>query len=583
MSSNHSSQRFSSALPSLRLASLPFLRFGGGTVIAASLGTNILALAVPLATLQVYDRIIPNASADTLVVFALALFGAFALDAMLRFARAHIANWAGARMEHTLACAAVDRLLQAPIGAVEAASPGTQLERLAAIDPIRQFYADQGPTILIDLPFAVLFLGLIAVIGGTIVAVPVLLLALFGACAWGIGRLLRRALADRNTIEDRRLSFMIETLVGIHTVKSLAAEPLMARRHERLLDSNAVHAYWVNFLSGVSQALGRLFAQLSVLGVVMPGAFLVVESHMTLGALAACTLLCGRALQPLMSAMGLWAHFQTVRIARERLSSVLELEQERAPDLAPMPTIAGAISLDNVTFGFPRAEPLFENAELQVRVGETIAISGPNGCGKSSLLWLMSGILEPSQGAVRIDGVDIRTRDIQSLRRQIAYLPQYGVLFRGTILENLTLFRDGPVVDDALEVVAALGLDEVVARLPRGLDTMVGDSAVASLAGGVRQRLAIARALVGHQPILMFDEANTMLDARSDEQLRQVLAGYRGRKTMILVSYRPSILRLADRAFLIADRRLVPDRTAARPQAKPQGENRVAARPGLVA
>lgn len=195
--------------------------------------------------------------------------------------------------------------------------------------------------------------------------------------------------------------------------------------------------------------------------------------------------------------------------------------------------------------------------DLDVAAGETVAITGANGSGRSTLLGLIAGALRPTAGTVSFDGIDIAERDVRSLRRQIAYLPQDGALFRGTIMENLTLFRDGPIVDEAIRVALTLGLDEAVARLPEGFDTPVGDTTGYALPGGVRQRIAIARGFIGEHRVVLFDEANNTLDADADERLRTVLKEMKGKRTLVLVSYRPSILRLADRVLAIADGRLI--------------------------
>jgi len=537
--------------------SLPLLPSIEWPVLVAALAVNLLALVLPLVTLQVYDRVLPYDAVDTLHALAGMVVVALLLDGGLKAARAYVAGWAGARFEHRMAQISVDRLLSAPVMDIERVPPGEQLERLAAVDPLREFHANQGPAILVDLPFAVLFLGLLWLIGGAIVLVPLVLLGLFAGLALVVGAALRRAAANRATFDERRFSFLIEIFSGIHTIKALALEPAMTRRYERLLDSSAASAQRGAALGGHAQAVGMLFGQLSTAGTVLVGAWFVTQGQLTTGALAACTMLAGRALQPLMKAMGVWTYFQSIRVARDRLRQMLALTAERPADTVAMGRLTGHIRLDGVGFAYPGQAPLFDGVDLEIRPGETIAIVGGNGAGKSSLLGLIGGMLKPTAGRVLHDDVDMLGREVGSLRRQIAYLPQQGALFKGSILQNLTLFRGGAAADDAIRLAAALGLDGAVARQPQGFDTKVAHGAQDALPGGVRQRIAVVRALVGAPPVILFDEANVALDSDSDEKLRALLAGYKGRRTMVLVSYRPSILKLADRVLKIEGGRLV--------------------------
>jgi len=547
-------QADSSGLTGGALPLLPALEW---PVLVAAAAVNLLALALPLVTLQIYDRVLPYAAWDTLHALALMLVVAFLVDGGLKAARAYVAGWAGARFEHRLANATVDRLLAAPVSEIEKVAPGEQLDRLAAVEPLREFHANQGPGILVDLPFAAVFLGLLWLIGGAIVLVPLGLLAVFAALALLIGDALRRAAAGRATLEERRYSFLIEIFSGIHTIKALGFEPMMVRRYERLLDSAAIAAQRNAALGGHAQSLGGLFGQLATAGTVLVGAAMVIGGELTVGGLAACTMLAGRALQPLMKAMGVWTYFQSIRVARDRLNAMLALAPERAAELPAIGALEGRIRLDRVSFAYPGGAPLFDGIDLELGPGETVAIVGGNGTGKSTLLNLIGGTLAPTSGRVLHDGVDVLARNASSLRRQIAHLPQQGALFKGTILQNLTQFRTGAAADDAVRLATALGLDQPIARQPQGFETKVAHGAQDALPGGVRQRIAVIRALVGSPPVILFDEANVALDGDSDEKLRQLLASYKGRRTMVLVSYRPSILKLADRVLKIEGGRLV--------------------------
>ena len=550
-------------------------------VLAAALTLNVLSLGLPIVILQVYDRILPNAALDTLSLLAAGLVAVLLLDALLRTARAYITGWNAARFEHAAACRAVDRILAAEIGRVEREPPGVHLDRLQAIDVLRDFYAGQARLILLDLPFVVLFLGLIWFIAGPLVAVPLVTLALLAVAALLVGRLLKKALAERATLDDRRYSFMIEALGGIQTIKGLAMEALMQRRYERLQESAAAATYRNTFLSNLAQGLGSLLSNLTLVAVASVGATLVIAGELTIGGLAASTLLAGRTVQPLLRALGLWTQFQSIAIARERVNRLFEMAPETAVGQADIGELKGAVEFKGVSFSYEDSgAPLLDRVDLKIAPGEVIGISGHTGSGKTSLLMLMMNALKPAHGQVLFDGRDAADFDPLSLRRQIAYLPQYAVLFQGTILENLTLFRGSEAVDESLAAVKLLGLDETIHRLPGGYETKVGDGAPEQLPAGPSQGLALARALAGRHRIILFDEANAAFDSKADGRLRAALAELKGDSTMVLISHRPSLLALADRIFDLKDGKLVERAGEARQAGDTAGHRAAQGAPG---
>ncbi|MBL8697187.1 MAG: ATP-binding cassette domain-containing protein [Alphaproteobacteria bacterium] len=527
-------------------------------VLAATVVVNLLALAMPAVLLQVYDRIIPNGSVDTLILLVSGLALAFAMDAVLRMARAMLAGWAGARFEFQLGSEAVDRLLHADQRVAGDAAVGVNLDRLAAIDQLRDFYANQGAIVLIDLPFAVIFLLLVALIAGPLVLVPLTGLALFGALAFQVGQRLRKALSERGVIDDRRMSFIIEILSGVHTLKALAMETLMVRRYERLMNSVAQEVYRTALLSGTAQTIGSSFMQVVAFAVAAIGSMLVLSEEMTVGGLAACTMLAGRALQPMLRAMGIWTHFQAIRVAHDRLDAIFATPLAPGQGGEAITVNAGAIELRNVVFGYLADRPVLRGIDISIEPGECIGITGGNGAGKSTLLSVMGGLLAPNEGSVSIDGQTLATADRGSYVRQVGYLPQHCTLFHGTLLENLTMFRGRRYYEEALRLAGELGLDEYIARLPQGYDTQIDSSAHDQLPGGVRQRIAVIRALIDKPKIILFDEANTALDHASDMRLKELLRRLRGHVSIVLVSYRPSLLELADRRFELVEGRLSP-------------------------
>lgn len=546
----------------LNLRNLAYLPGGMFDLILATVFINLLGLAMPLMLLQVYDRIIPNSATQTLVLLVIGVGSALILEALLTLGRSYVSGWMGARFEHMAGCAAIERLLGASIIDFERDGAGTHLERYNALGPLKEFYAGQAILVLCDLPFALIYLGAMAYLAGTLVIVPVVLILMFATSALILGKKLRASLEKRMMADDRRFSFIIEVLGGIHTIKGLAMEEQMLRRYERLQDTSASAEYDVALNSASAQSSGAVFSQLVLFLVVGFGATFVIDGTLSVGGLAACTMLSGRAMGPLQKAVGIWTRFQSIQLARERLSKIFEMDIEKPAGLPHLPAIRGRIELQNVTFSYgidkdgEQIPPLFENADFYAEAGEVIGISGENTSGKTSLLYLLMGLFKPESGVVLADGYDLQEFEASSIRRQIAYLPQEGHLFNGTLIENVTMFRQ-ELEETGLDMSRLLGLDAVVTHMPHGYDTKVGDSAGDKLPRGIKQRIAIARALVDRPRVLLFDEANSAIDGAGDRMLRELLEKLKGRVTIILVTPRPSLLNLSDRIYDIIDQKLV--------------------------
>jgi len=522
-------------------------------LILVSLFMNLLSLALPLVLLQVYNRILPNAALSTFALLVLGIGGALILESLLRLGRSYLTGWVSARFEHNAGVAALRRLLDAPLQDVERAGSGIHLERLNALSTVKDFYAGQSLLSMIDLPFAALYLGIIWLLGGWLVLVPLGLLTAFVILAVVLGDRLRGAIEHRMSLDDRRINFIIEVLRGAHTLKAMAMEAQMLRRYERLQEGSGAANQAVTRASAAAQGLGAFFSQAAMAATVGVGSYIVVTEDMSVGALAACTLLAGRSLQPIQRALGVWTRFQTIRLARQRLHAIFAMEAEAEPGLPDARAVKGRLTLDGVAFRFADDAPMIlRDVSMDIQPGECVGIAGGNGSGKTTLLGLMSGALKPAAGRVMLDDQPLDGLDPRRLKRHIAYLPQQGELFRGTMLENVTMF-DPTQAEAAIAEAEALGLGPIVASLPLGWDTVVGDSAGETLPRGIRQRIAIARALLPKPRVVLFDEANMAVDSAGDGHIKAVLDRLKGDRTLVLVTHRPSLLKMADRVFDLAD------------------------------
>ncbi|MFQ5764139.1 MAG: peptidase domain-containing ABC transporter [Rhodospirillales bacterium] len=538
-----------------RAGAVAFMPGGLFDMAVASVFINILALAMPLALLQIFDRVIPGADDGTLLWLIVGVVSALALEAMLRVGRSYVGGWMGARSEHLTGVGAMERLLGADITEFDKRGAGAYLERLNALGLLREYYAGQVAGAVFDLPFVVVYLGVIAYLAGYLVLVPAALIVLFAAGALALGRL-RPALRERMLADDRRFGFLIEVLEGIHTVKGLAMEEQMLRRYERLQETCAENDYRLAAHERTALGLGSLLTQLVILGVAGVGAVLVIDGELTVGALLASIVLAARAAHPAENIAGAWTRIQNANLARDRLGEIFTMPADKPAGLLELPQIEGAIDFENLTFSYGKGKdgedlpPIFRDQTLRIEPGQTVGVVGSSASGKTTLLYLIMGVLTPTEGVARIDGYNLRECEPENVRHQVAYLPQEAVVFKGTVLENLTMFRDERA-GDALDIAKVMGLDNVAASLPLGYDTPIGEGAEDKMPRGTRQRIAIARALVDKPRVLLFDEANSFIDGAGDATLRSLLERLKGRVTLVLVTQRPSMLRLADRILEI--------------------------------
>ena len=529
-------------------------------MVAVSSALNILSLALPIVILQVYDRVIPNTATPTLTVFIFGLGAVLVIDAALSLGRSYITGWAGARTQHHLACGALKHLFHSSLGGFESVAPGVHMQRLRAVDSIKNFYAGQSLLLLVDLPFAALFIVLIALIAGKLAIVPAVILAALALFAGAGGRVLTQSLKYRAASDERRQNFMIEVLSSIHTVKALGMEALMVRRHERLQSGSAEASYLVNMAGATARNLGLTLSQVTAVAVGAYGSTLVMDGTLSIGGLAASTMLASRAAQPLLRSLGIWTQFQNTQVARRQMDQLFALPQETRSEEAADAGIEGRITLENLDFSYSEGtEQLFHGANLQINHGDIVGIAGANGTGKSTLLGLLMGTINPDAGRILIDERELWQIDPTALQRNVCYLPQKAVLFQGTIMENLTMFSGRQHVERAMYIAERLGLHEVIGKMAKGYDTQVEYRKTARIPGGVRQRIALVRALtMTEEPrLILFDEAYSQLDRDSDERLHALLREFVGKCTMVIVSHRPSYLNIADRVMLIRNGDLV--------------------------
>jgi ATP-binding cassette, subfamily C, bacterial LapB len=518
----------------------------------ASFSVNLLALALPLSIMQVYDRVIPNHSLATLAYLFLGLTLAIAIDYALKISRSALLSWHATQFVEKVENEGVSRFLRAPNGSFERCPAAVNISRYAAAAALADYHSGQARLVAIDLPFVGIALIVLTIVGGTMVLVPAVLFFIFAALAIGRARKFRKILDLRTAQDNRKYDFIAEVLAGIHTVKGMAMEPQMQRRFERLQQAVA-ETTMASILTGqANQTSAMLYGNISQLIVVAIGGSQVINDHLTMGALACCTMLSGQILQPLLRAISLWTERENVDHRRAEVRLLLDL-----PSVEPAPvgltSVVGDIQFENVTFRYDTAADLaLEVVDLSIKVGTITGVKGKGGSGRTTLLKLIQGDIEPTLGRVTIGGVSTMEPNFQAIRPCIAYVGAAPVMFSGTIMENLTVFSPEKR-DFARKMSQLFGLETTINLLPDGYETEIGRGIGDDLPMSIAQQVNIVRALTNRPRVLALDEANMVLDAVAEPALIRALETLRGRLTVIVVTHRPSLLALCDRLILVED------------------------------
>lgn len=514
---------------------------------------NCFAIVIPFYTLNVYDKVVPNAALETLWTLAIGVMLVICADFGMRMLRGYLLDLASKRVDVTLSALVMERVLGMQM-VNRPASAGSFAANLRAFESVRDFITSTTVTAFIDLPFALIFLALILWLGWAM-AIPLLLgmviLVVYALILQprmqALTETTYRATATRN-------STLIESLVGLETIKAQCAEGVMQRKWEHSVAFLARVGADLRYLSSSVVTSSAAVQQLVTVCMVVVGVYLIADKQLSQGALIACVMLSSRALAPFAQIAGLLTQYQNAAMALSGLEKVVDQPVER-PDNASFvrrDRINGEIEFNRVSFSYPGqdAVEVLREVSFRIKPGEHVGIIGKVGSGKSTINRLILGLYQPSSGSIKIDGVDIRQLDPAEVRKAIGYVPQDVVLFYGTLRENITVGM--PYVEDhaILQASEMAGLQELVGNHPKGFDLPIGERGE-SLSGGQRQAVAIARALV-HQPtLLLLDEPSSSMDHSTEEAFKSRLAEYSRDRTMVLVTHRNSLLDLVDRLIVI--------------------------------
>src|SRR3954470_2677373 len=521
-----------------------------GSVALFSGMVNLLMLAGPLYMLQVYDRVLSSRSVPTLIALSIFLVGAYAFQGVLDLIRSRVVVRSAAVLDQRLAMAVHSAVIRL---SVATRHPGDGPQPVRDLDAIRGFLTGAGPIAIVDLPWVPVFLTICFLIhpwlgvASTIGAVTLFAMTLLTERA---SRAPARALAQ----DAGRRSIMVEAQRrGGETIMAMGMGGALAQRwagvNNRYIAASASLSDVAGGFGSASKVL-RLLLQSVILGL---GAYLVIRQEMTAGAMVAASIMMGRALAPIETAIANWRAFIGARQAITRLSEALTRAAPKR-DVTSLPRPERSLEVEHVAIVAPGGQkPVIANVRFGLKAGQAVGIIGPSGAGKTSLVRALVGIWRPAKGCVRLDGAALDQWDPDQLGQHVGFISQTVELFDGTISENIARMNVKPDADAVLRAAKAAGAHDLILRLPNGYDTPIGEGGEA-LSGGQRQRIALARALYGDPFLIVLDEPNSNLDNDGELALRQAISDLKKRGAIVvLIAHRPSALAICDHILVLAN------------------------------
>jgi ATP-binding cassette subfamily C protein LapB len=528
-------------------------------VALAAVFINIFGLITAIFTMTVYDRVVPNNATSSLVALTIGLAIVILFDFILKMLRAYFVDIAGAQIDREVGETLFGRLLALRLD-LKKGSTGSLAGLMRELEALRDFFASATLTAVVDLPFILLTLLVVAIIGGTVVIVPLLMIPLVILVSWltqpAMERLSARAMGEGLL----KQSVLVETIGGLETVKAAGAGPLLAGRWSRALEQHSDSSLRQRLIATIGITTATSAGTISYAGVVIVGVELIAKHELTMGGLIACSILAGRAIAPLAQISQLLSRITATRTAYRQLNELMTMPPEGPEgEGLRLREPQGKIEFRNVSFRYPGApEKTLDSMSFTIEPGEHVALLGRVGSGKSTVARLILGLYPPEEGLVMVDGTDIRQIAPDNLRSHIGTALQESVLLTGTVRDNITLGR-GEVGDEEMIRAAELsGTHSFMGQIANGYDLRLADRGE-GLSGGQRQSIAIARALAGRPRIVVFDEPTSAMDTQTETTLIQRLQEELEGRTLLLITHRPPLLQLVKRIILLDKGKIVTD------------------------
>ena len=531
-------------------------------VIIASVISNFLALTTSIFTMTVYDRIIPNSAVDSLIALSIGVVIALSFDFIIRTIRGRFIDKASKAADIEVSNTLFDRVLSLT-PAEQSQKTGAMASIIKEFETLREFFTSSTLVILVDLPFAFFFIYVISLIAGPMALVPLVAVPIVVVVGLLIQPFIARLTKATQQTGMNKQSVLVETLSGLETVNATGSGQLMKSRYIEALigqsqsggKSRNISQFLVNFSASVQQ-----YAQV---GAIFYGVFLIRDGLITQGALIAAVILGGRTLAPLAQLANALTRVNGAMTAYKSLNALLKNFNNAGlnDNYVSRSKLTGSIEFKNVSFSFPGAvEPTIKDLSIKITPGQKVAVVGKMGSGKSTLIKLISGLYEPTEGAVLIDGIDVRQLDKTDLQHNVGVMLQDSWLFSGTVKENIQLGLLEYDDDHILSIAKISGVDDFVASNPKGYDFEIKERGV-GLSGGQKQSINLARALLHDPKLLLLDEPTSSMDQGTEKKIVDNLQEYGKEKTMIIITHRNPILTMVDRVLVVENGKVVADNT----------------------
>jgi ATP-binding cassette subfamily C protein LapB len=529
-------------------------------VMIAGVLINLFGLTSSIFVMTFYNRVIPNNALETGWVLSIGAITLFVFDFVMRTLRGYFIDFAGRRVDVIAARRIYDQLLDMKL-ASRPSSSGAFASMLREFDSVREFMNSATMTAMVDLPFCFLFLFVIFVLGGPIAILLTALVAVVIFAGAFMQIPLRNMVKKTVYTGESKHGLLVETIHGLETIKAVGADGRLRARYGDLVAEAATQAQASRFISALGVNIAAFFQQAATVFVVLMGMYMVKDHNITMGALIACVMLAGRAIAPIGQVANLMSRYHQSRDALKSLDDFMMKPVERPPH-APFlhrPDMQGKIAFDHVSFSYPGSDrKILQDITFTIKPGEKVGLVGRVGSGKSTIARLMLGLYDPSEGAMLADDTDYRQIDPADLRRNVAYIAQDVVLFRGSVRENITIARPQASEEEILAASRAAGVHEFIARHPMGYDAPVGEGGN-GLSGGQRQAVALARAMLVKPAVMVCDEPTNAMDMQAEEAFVRHIQEQVQDKTLVLITHRMHLLSLVDRLILIDQGRVVAD------------------------
>lgn len=545
-------------------------------VAVAAVMINIFALVTSLFTMTVYDRVLPNNATSSLIGLSIGLGIILLFDFILKILRAYFVDVAGADIDRDIGENMFTRLLSIRLDQPRG-STGGLAQMLRELETLRDFFASATLVALVDVPFIFVTLAVMAMIGGWLVLVPIMLIPVVILVGVVTQPMMDRLAAQNMGQAMLKQSVLIETIGGLEMVKSASAGRLLTRRWDDAVENHASSSMSQRLISNVSVTVAASGQQIAYAGVVIAGVGMIANQSLTMGGLIACSILSGRAVAPLAQIATLLSRLTMTRTAYRQLDKFMETPSEgQGADSLALDTVTGQIEFRGVHFTYPGAtEAALNGVSFQIKPGEKVAILGRVGSGKSTVARVILGLYPPESGLVLVDGTEVRQLNADRLRRHIGSVLQDTVLLSGTVRDNIVLDRAHVDDEELLRVARLSGTHDFMGRLANGYELRLADRGD-SLSGGQRQSIAVARALAGKPSILLLDEPTSAMDTQTEMALIDRLQSEMADRTALIITHRLPLLKLVSRIIVMDQGKVIADgprdavlKQITQPQVKP--------------